>query len=58
MSTRTRLEFNKLAWLPALLLSLPALANAQVPVDSNGEPIGDYSVVSDTTAPDVATTGN
>jgi len=50
MSTRTRLESKGLAWLPVLLLSLPALGNAQVPVDSNGEPIGDYSAATDETA--------
>ena len=43
MSTRTQLEFNGLALL--LLVAWPALGNAQVPVDDNGEAIGDYSTV-------------
>lgn len=58
MSTQTRLESNKLGWLPLLMLSLPVLGNAQVPVDSNGEPIGDYNAVTDSATADAAATGN
>ena len=42
MSTRPKMDIALLRWLPILLLSWPAFANAQVPVDEAGEPIGDY----------------
>ena len=50
MSTRTRLKLNGLALAPVLLFAWPALGNAQVPVDANGEPIGDYSAVAESPA--------
>jgi len=50
MSTRSRMETRNLLWLPILLLSWPALSSAQVPVDSDGKPIGDYSEASENSA--------
>ena len=42
MSTRKRLQINSLALLPILLFGWPLLATAQVPVDENGDPVGEY----------------
>ncbi|MBT8098147.1 MAG: DUF3300 domain-containing protein [Gammaproteobacteria bacterium] len=36
-------------WLPLILLALPAIGAAQVPVDEDGQPIGEYEAVVSTT---------
>ena len=50
MSTRKRLEINGLALLPVLLFAWPAVVSAQVPVDDNGQPIGEYSTAGESPA--------